>query len=78
MEFSVVVNVVILDINDNLLYFLSVSYKIDVIDKMLVGMIVLIIVVEDKDIYNNGCIMYFIVDVKEDLFSIDVEDGFIK
>lgn len=78
MEFSVVVNVVILDINDNLLYFLSVSYKIDVIDKMLVGMIVLIIVVEDKDIYDNGCIMYFIVDVKEDLFSIGLEDGFIK
>lgn len=72
------VNVVILDINDNLLYFLSVSYKIDVIDKMLVGMIVLIIVVEDKDIYDNGCIMYFIVDVKEDLFSIGLEDGFIK
>lgn len=78
MEFSVVVNVVILDINDNLLYFLSVSYKIDVIDKMLVGMIVLIIVVEDKDIYDNGCIMYFIVGVKEDLFSIDLDDGFIK
>lgn len=51
MELSVVVNVVILDINDNFLYFLSERYKIDVIDKILVGIIVLLIVVEDKDVY---------------------------
>lgn len=45
MELSVVVNIVIIDINDNYLYFLSVNYKIDVMEKIFVGVIVLIMVV---------------------------------
>ena len=78
LESSVAVNVVISDTNDNSPYFLSERYKTDVIDKTPVGTIVLSIVAEDKDVHQNARIVYTIVDVKDDLFSIDSEDGFIK
>ena len=78
LESSVAVNVVISDTNDNSPYFLSERYKTDVIDKTPVGTIVLSIVAEDKDVHQNARIVYTIVDAKDDLFSIDSEDGFIK
>lgn len=78
LESSVAVNVVISDTNDNSPYFLSARYKTDVIDKTPVGTIVLTIVAEDKDIHENARITYSIADEKDDLFSIDPEDGFIK
>lgn len=78
LESSVAVNVVIADTNDNSPYFLSARYKTDVIDKTPVGTIVLTIVAEDKDIHDNGRITYSIPDAKDDLFSIDSEDGFVK
>ncbi|XP_078366665.1 protocadherin Fat 4-like [Oculina patagonica] len=78
LESSVAVNVVISDTNDNSPYFLSARYKTDVIDKTPVGCIVLTIVAEDKDIHGNGRIAYSIADAKDDLFSIDPDDGFIK
>lgn len=78
LESTVAVNVVISDTNDNTPYFLSARYKTDVIDKTPVGTIVLTIVAEDKDIHDNRRITYSIADAKDDLFSIDPDDGFIK
>lgn len=78
LESTVAVNVVISDANDNSPYFLSTSYKTDVMEKTPVGAIVLTIVAQDQDSHQNAHITYSISDAKDNLFTIEQSIGFIK
>ena len=78
LESNVLVNVVVTDANDNSPYFLNSGYKTDVLEKSPVDTIVLIVVAHDKDIKENGRIVYSIIESKEDLFRIDPSRGFIR
>ena len=75
---SVAVNVVVHDVNDNSPHFLTDVYKTDVLGKIPVGTIVLVVVATDKDTGGNGHVTYSVADMKEDLFSVGVQDGLIR
>ena len=78
LESTVAVNVVISDANDNSPYFLSTSYKTNVMEKTPIGAIVLNIVAQDQDSHQNAHITYSISDAKDKLFTIEPSTGFIK
>ncbi|XP_067054992.1 protocadherin Fat 4-like [Acropora muricata] len=78
LESTVAVNVVISDANDNSPYFLSTSYKTNVMEKTPIGAIVLNIVAQDQDSHQNAHITYSISDAKDNLFTIEPSTGFIK
>lgn len=50
----VIVIVDVLDVNDNFFCFVNNSFFVDVLEKFLVGIVVIIVIVSDIDVGNNG------------------------
>lgn len=68
VEVKLVVNIIVVDVNDNVLFFIGLleKFNIIIINEFFKGVIVFIVEVVDKDFGLNGLIKYVIVSGNDD------------
>lgn len=68
VEVKLVVNIIVVDVNDNVLFFIGLSEKFNIIiiNEFFKGVIVFIVEVVDKDFGLNGLVKYVIVSGNDD------------
>lgn len=68
VEVKLVVNIIVVDVNDNVLFFIGLleKFNIIIINEFFKGVIVFIVEVVDKDFGLNGLVKYVIVSGNDD------------